>query len=391
MRPCLLSLFALLAFPAAVLAQTPPVATEPPVQTATPALTLPPLKFSGDFRFRTEHIRDEQPAPAATAERNRQRIRLRAGVAAQVNPDTEVVARLATGSTLPADSNTTNQDLTGYYAKKSVVLDLAYFNWRALNAGSDETALYQMNIWGGKTPLPFQFAGGNDLIFDSDLTPEGLALRYRYAHAAHECYLNLSATWLEERFSAPGAADNTDVSLAAVQSGYQFKGQSFSALLMLSYYSFSNVKGATAPAARGNTLLGGAYANDFKLASAGLELGTPVLERPAVLYGEAVQNSDGGAYKNAFIVGLKYGKLQTPGSWSVAVDHREAEKDAVLGVLTDSDSSGGGADIRSLRMAAAYQVGTGANIGLTYFNGVRAISAAAMSYQRAMLDFNFAF
>lgn len=346
---------------------------------------LSDVRFRGDLRFRTENIQEQQQTPLENTDRTRQRIRLRIGATAPVNSSTEVTVRLATGSTLAGDTGSTNQDLTDYYAKKNIVLDLAYFDWKAGEG---------LRLWGGKTPLPFRFVGGNDLIFDGDLTPEGLSLRYQTrVDVAHELFATVSGTWLSERFSATGATDNTDVGLMAAQLGYGYLGSDIGTLVTLSHYAFPNIRGATPAAARGNTVSGGTYAQDFKVTALGLELSTDYNDLPLALYSEAAQNADGGQYKDSVIYGLRLGRAREPQSWSFAVDYREIEKDALLGILAESDSSGGGADIRSWRASAQYQMDVNALLALTYFNGKRTISSTAFSpdYQRMMLDFNFAF
>ena len=117
------------------------------------------FSVKGDFRFRTENIKEQQAAPLSDSERTRQRIRLRVGATTQVNSKTEVGFKVATGTTSAVESTTTNQDLTDYEAHKSIIIDLAYFNYKA----SDN-----LNILGGKTANPYYFVGGNDLVFDSD-------------------------------------------------------------------------------------------------------------------------------------------------------------------------------------------------------------------------------
>ena len=343
------------------------------------------VTFKGDFRFRNENIKEEQVAPAPEGDRTRQRIRVRLAATGKVNEATDVVIRLASGSVLNTESTSTNQDLTDYYSKKTIVFDLAYFQWKV----SDK-----MTILGGKTLNPFYSAGGNDLVFDGDLTPEGLSLKYLYAFdTSTEIFFNTGATWLSERYSATGATDNTDIGLVGAQLGTNYKAEGWSAGIVASVYNFSNIKGATAPAAKGNTLAGGLYTVDYKLTSVGLEGGTKVLDVPVTAFVESLTNSDGGNYKKGSIYGVKLGKLKDKDSWVFTVDQRELEKDATVGVLSDSDASGGGTDIRALRFMGGYQVADNANISLTYLTGEKTISSTTFSpkYHRAQFDFNFAF
>ncbi len=340
--------------------------------------------IKGDFRFRTENIKDQQAAPLSESERTRQRIRFRIGATTQVNSKTEVGFKFATGTTSAAESTTTNQDLTDYESHKSIILDLAYFNHKV----SDN-----LSILGGKTLNPYYLIGGNDLVFDTDITPEGLALKYKKSVGDGELLFNLVGSWLSERFSASGATDNTDVGLLGAQLGYTLKSDSYNAAITLTSYNFSNIKGATAPIARGNSLTSGAYDHNYKLTAVGLAFGTQLNDKPILGYIENVTNSEVSEGKTATVYGVKYGQLKDPESWSVSVDFREIEKDAVLGAFTDSDVAGGGTDVRSWRASTAYQLAENMGIAVTYFNGKKTISSPTLSpdHQRIWLDFNFNF
>lgn len=340
--------------------------------------------LKGDLRFRNELTKEEQAAPTPEAEQFRQRLRVRFGGSAKVNEKTEVVLRLATGSTATTDTVSTNQTLTDYYSRKGFYLDLAYFNHKC----GDDT-----QIWGGKTPLVFATAGGSELVFDGDLAPEGMAFKYKHAMESTEVFANIGASWLAERFSATGATDNTDVGLVGGQIGLLQKYDNVGLMLAVANYNFSNIKGATAPSAKGNTLVGGLYANEYNLTVADIELSTTLSELPVALYYEMSTNSEGGNYKTAGNVGVNFGKLKDPGSWAVKLDTREVEKDAVVGVLSDGDAGGGGTDLRSTRLTGLYQLAENTNMAVSLFKGERFISSTTFTadYTKAQLDFNFNF
>ena len=342
------------------------------------------LTFKGDFRFRNEEIKEEQASPLQTSDEFRQRIRVRAGAVAKVNEKSEVTLRFATGSSANTDGNTTNQTLTDYYSKKGIFVDLAYFNYKPTD---------NWQIWGGKSPITYYVAGGSDMVFDADLTPEGMAFKYKSEGDAATFFANLGSAWLAERYSATGATDNTDVGMVGGQIGVTKKMDNYLVTLAIANYNLSNVKGATAPAAKGNTLVAGAYAHSYNLTVGDLEVGTTIGDVPVSLYYEMVTNSDGGDYKTGGNVGVNIGKLKEVDSWLIRLDTREVEKDSTLGVLAESDSSGGGTDIRSTRLAGFYQVAENANIALTLFAGQRLISSTTFTpdYSRAQFDFNFQF
>lgn len=342
------------------------------------------VTFKGDFRFRNEQVKEEQVSPLSEADQFRQRFRLRVGANAKINDNSDVTVRFATGSTSSSEGNTTNQTMTDYYSKKGITVDLAYINHKISDSFS---------VWGGKTPLVFYMSGASDMIFDADLTPEGLAFKYKNAMESTEIFVNAGTSWLSERFSATGATDNTDVGLVGGQIGATQKFDGWAITLAAASYNFSNIKGATAPTAKGNTLVGGAYANDYKLTVGDLEISSTIADIPVALYYEMVSNSEGGNYKQAGNVGVNIGKLKDPYSWLIRLDTRELEKDSTVGVLAESDSSSGGTDMRSTRLAFFYQAADNANVALTLFNGKKFISSTTFSpnYSRAQLDFNFNF
>ncbi len=339
------------------------------------------FSWKGDFRYRTESIKNEQTAPVEDTTRLRQRMRLRFGATATVNESTDFTLRLATGSTATSNTNSTNQDFTDYYSKKGINVDLAYVAHKV----SDE-----FTVWVGKSPLVFYTVGGNDLVFDTDITPEGLSAKYKSSSENFDFLLNTSATWLNERFNTTDASD-ADVGLLAAQIGGLYKSEDFFTGLTISNYSYSNIKGSAATVPGGNSTIGVNYEKEFEILAVGLELGTNSLGAPFVIYGEASQNTKADEYKSAWNAGLKYGKLKDLGSWALSSDYREVQKDAVIGVLTDSDSSDGGADIRSHRTTFGYQWLENSTVAVSLYKGFKTISNNKKNYERIMLDFGYSF
>lgn len=339
------------------------------------------FSWKGDFRYRTESIKNEQTPPTEDTTRLRQRMRLRVGATATVNESTDFTLRLATGSTATANTNSTNQDFTDYYTKKGINVDLAYAGHKVSDS---------LIVWLGKSPLAFYTAGGNDLVFDTDITPEGISAKYKNSNDNFDFLFNTSATWLNERFNTTDASD-ADVGLLAAQIGGLYKSEDFFTGLTLSNYSYSNIKGSAATVAGGNSTVGANYEKEFEILAAGLELGTNSLGAPLVIYGEAAQNTKADDYKSAWNAGLKYGKLKDLDSWAISSDYREVQKDAVIGVLTDSDSSDGGADIRSHRTTFGYQWLENATISASLYQGFKTISNGKKKYERIMLDFGYSF
>jgi hypothetical protein len=128
---------------------------------------LESIKISGDIRGRYEHIGlsgDGKP------DRKRGRIRARVGIDAPVSNEWAIGFRLASDE--GGDPVSTNQTMGDSFSKKGVYIDLAYIDFHPV-------AVAGLNVYAGKMNNPFYIVGKNQLIWDSDLTPEGAAVTYK--------------------------------------------------------------------------------------------------------------------------------------------------------------------------------------------------------------------
>ena len=141
----------------------------------------PRIRFAGDLRYRHESINED-----TVGERHRQRIRARFGVTADIADNVRVGLQLASGTDDPISAN---QTLDTGFNRKQIGIDRAFFTWAATE---------QLTFTGGKIANPFFRPGNHHLIYDSDLNPEGLALRY----ARGDWFANYAGLWVEERSAA---------------------------------------------------------------------------------------------------------------------------------------------------------------------------------------------
>jgi hypothetical protein len=125
-------------------------------------------KISGDFRVRYDQITADNTSFAL---RNRVRYRLRFGITANLLDNLEAGFRLGSGDSggNPLSNNTTMEN---NFSKKPIWLDTAYGKWTAINNSG-----WLVSATVGKMENPFTVT---PMVFDSDLTPEGLALQGSY-------------------------------------------------------------------------------------------------------------------------------------------------------------------------------------------------------------------
>jgi hypothetical protein len=349
--------------------------------------------WKGDFRYRNENI-DQEFAP----ERNRDRIRVRAGFVAKVNDTTKVEVGLATseyGGTLTdgGDPRSSNQTLTNGNSRKAVFVDLAYAEWQP-------HADWKFTV--GKMKYPWVRAG-QSVFFDGDVNPEGLAINFAHGDFFASTFYNI----LEERSTAG------ESTMGGVQLGWKPLIGPGRLTLAAGYFDANSVQNR-APVyvgANGNTTKNtgcfagtGCLANDYDLMQAIVQYDfTAVAGRPLSLYVDYVKNDK--AINNmdtAYSAGILYGKASDPRTWEIGYYYAKVEKDALYGEYIDSDWGGGSTDAKGSTLKFAYAFAKGWTFNGTYFLNKTNIDVAASGtgvpagtfnrdYKRLQLDLNFKF
>jgi len=339
------------------------------------------IKWSGDLRYRHETIDDD----TASTDRDRNRIRARLKLEAKINDEWDAIFRIASGS---SDSPTsTNQTLgdsaSDSFSSKEIWLDWAYASYHpAWKSG--------LNILLGKMANPFYTVGGNQLIFDGDLSPEGGAATYAWNLSdSTSATVTGGAYWLRER------STDVDTSLFGIQGLLKHKLSKDSHILGgVSYYDFGNIKGKSLSgiSSSGNTTVGGLYVNDYDILEGFGEYGFKIGSVPAAVFGSYVQNIDASTSEDtAWLIGATYNKAKKPGSWEVSYNYRDVEKDAVVGGLCDSDFIGGGTDGKGHVFGFKYQLAKNVQAAINYFLNHKNESTTSDEYKMLQADLIFKF
>lgn len=339
------------------------------------------VKLDGDFRYRYERI-----DPQGGDVRNRNRIRARTNVKAQVSDDLEVGFGLATGGEDPVS---TNQTLGGGGSSKSIVLNLAYVNWEATDG---------LNLMAGKFKNPLKRPGSQALTWDGDWTPEGLALKY----SREWFFANAIGTYLEgdSRKSNDNFSWGGQVGATGVVGDMKLTGG-------LGYYSIPT-KGKTTTFGDptdpgdyfGNTAVesGGeacgttadascVYLYDYNLMQVFGEASFEIGEWPALVFFDYVNNSDPSDNNTGWLLGTKIGQTKDRGEMQFTYYYADKEADSMLGLLTDSDFGGGGTDSNGHWLQFNYGVNKSWVVGAQYFfNEVDIASGSKSDYNRLMID-----
>jgi uncharacterized protein (UPF0335 family) len=352
------------------------------------------VTVTGDMRYRYEYISDDTVSNAAglkAADRTRDRIRARLAATAKATDNITVGIGLTT--TEGNDPRSGNQSLTNLFSKKAIELDLAYFDWKFASWG---------NLVGGKMKQPF-VKGGQNLFWDNDITPEGVAFQFNRGIWFGSAY----NFWLNE----VSGAENTQTSdpmMHGIQIGARLPVASSTLTLAAHYYDLSASLGPRpgAPlfggAANGNTTVtvgtATGLAFDYEVIDALVQFDTTLGGRPFQVWGEYATNQDPDDLNTAWSAGLLYGRAQNAGTWELGAMYQAMEKDAVFAQLIDSDFAAGLSDNEGLVFRLGYAPVRNWALNATYILSKRnvdvaqnAFSGTEVDYDRLQLDFNVRF
>ena len=329
------------------------------------------IQPKGDLRYRYETIQAEDKV-----NRVRHRIRARLGAKVHLQEGLHAGFRLVSGGD---DAVSSNQTLDGGFSSKGIRLDQAYIKWAAYEG---------VHLTAGKMKLPFYRVSKSQLIWDGDLSPEGIFAQYDANLGGLKAFLNAGSFWIDEKSS-----DKDDVMMNSAQVGVTFDAKAFSLTAGVSGYVYSHVEGSdllNADDSFGNSVSdGNVYANDYQIENAFFL----AKFKPAnlALFYDYAKNSKASKDNKAFMAGFSVGKGKAGSSpFKFAYKYKEVEKDAVVGAFSDSDFIGGGTDGKGHIAQVGYAASSSVGYKLTYFANKKSLSDEK-SYDRAMADVSVKF
>ena len=385
-------------------------------------------------------------------DRNRARLRARAGTEIMLGDGFNGGVRLATGdSNSPTSPNQTLGGNGGNFSKYAIWLDRAFLSYDA-GPGDGEELVFLI----GRFDNPFF---SSEIQWDDDLGFDGLAVRGKvrvndavstFFTAGYFPVYNTDFNFSSNR---PDKFESTDKWLTGAQLGFEWKvNEDLTVKAGLAYYDFNAIEGelsdpfvpltssdsgntdSTRPlfAQRGNTYMAlrdivPTAANDFGtkyqyqyygLASKFRNLtATGRVDYDAYdpyrlsFVGEATKNLgydegniaakavnnlngsgefEGGdtAFNLAFIFGNP--ALQQFGDWQAGFGYRYVESDAVVDGFTDSDFGGGGTNVQGFSLGGNLAVSKAVRFGLRWMSSDE-IAGPPLSTDTFQLDLNAKF
>ncbi len=319
------------------------------------------LKLKGDLRLRYQW-EDKSKASGSAPDRHRGRYRFRLGLQSEVNDSLTVAAGLATGG---SDSRSTNQTMTGSFSTPDIRLDYAYAEWAATP---------WMTLRGGKVKsIKKEIFRPSDLLWDSDIHPEGLTISLSKKVNDTTLFSNNGFWVLGE-----SSSDTSDPIMFVVQPGFKTKlTDDIKLTAAVAGYFFDNVQGSTLTGtAESNTLEGGGLKYKYNSVSPSLKLdikepfGVSIWDKMSI-FGDFIHNPDPPDKNQGWLAGVKFkmaGPLKIFGKkWDLKYMYRHLEEDAWIDTFPDSDALGGATDVKGHEVAISYPLAKNTSLGLDYY------------------------
>lgn len=304
-------------------------------------------QFKGDVRVRQETIKID--GQNNSQDKDRQRIRARLGAYTEINPQVSTGIRIATGGS--NDARSTNQDLDGYFVKKDLWLDQGYIDYHP-------DAIKNLHIIGGKMAQPWVSMG--DIIWDSDINPEGLAATYSLPISkSFELFGSAGNYTLKDNIDGDGTQFKNDLRLNAGQLGARFTPMdALKVTVGGSIYQYQNDKDSAALAVNGNNT------DRFRLIEGFGQVDINGLAVPLSVYGQyVVNNATDSDEDTGWLTGVKTKVF----GFGLDYNYRDTQRNAVVGAFTDSDFANGTTGSRGHKLGVSYDIDKNFSVGATYF------------------------
>jgi hypothetical protein len=298
------------------------------------------LKFGGDFRLRHESFFNKT---AGQVDRHRERMRLRFGAVATIQ-DVTAGLRLASGT---GEQTSTNQTFGNGFNQKNIYIDQAYLQWKAHE---------YIKLTGGRMPNPFWRVYSSDIMWDTDVNPEGYAESFEvpaggrlslFSHFAQMPLNEVSGSqrdpWMFGNQLGGAIKMTEDLKLRIGVAHYWLKNERQNVIISTAAFDSPVLQ-------EGNTRVPGSaqLAGSFNILDYTAELAFHLFTLPVSVQGDYVRNvakSDGLVVKGqnkGYQYGAIFGKAKNPGSLEVGYFYKYAEANSALSDFSDSDFGNGG-------------------------------------------------
>ena len=346
--------------------------------------------WKGDVRYRYQSDLKHTDGAQGEHSRDRHRARVRLGVYPWINEELSSGVQISTGSATETTSR--NETLDDQFLADSVYLNEYFVDYHPMAYGLNGA----VNVILGKRAVASDLVVVNDLVWDSDLTFEGVTLQYgKDGDGKEKDGINAAAGFypLNER-SSRTAVGEQDAYLVAAQAAYKGEISDLNYQIGAGYYNYVNfdVKNKSVAASQ-LTVAPYTYTpattatyspeydytgKDFNIVELFGSVGGQITETlPWKVTGQYAFNTAknsaryskiDNAKRDSYLAEIKIGDAKQVGQWSLNADYVRIEADAQT-VLTDSDRNAGSAtNLKGFKIGGVYHLVQNLTVGANYFN-----------------------
>lgn len=341
-----------------------PAPTPEPTPIPAPAPVPTKFNFAGDLRLRYQRVTD-----GLKSERGVPRIQARFGTIAEVTPELKAQIRLMTGNDAASGNQTMGERSTLPSQRRTFGLDLAFLDY----APAEES-----HVLAGRMPGPFQFGGKSQLLLDRDIALEGVASKTQFDLDRHRINLNLGGFILREQFDdGVSNKDETDNMLYGAQLIYRFEQKDVASVTLgVGQFGWTGMKevftSAGSPKTTPYPANGNSVNPDFtymynfdqqqlfwELKGRSPKVDLWLFTLPSIeagIFQEAIVNTSADRLNRATADGISLALKPI----TITYARQTVEKDAVIGLFSDSDWAGGVTSsegtVRAISWAVSKQV-----------------------------------
>ncbi|MEI7696278.1 MAG: putative porin [Chlorobium sp.] len=342
--------------------------------------------WKGDVRERWEYQRTDKTTDITPAVgSNRSRTRMRLGVYPWINDELSAGVQFSTGNDAPNETISRNQNFGSLFQPKSIYLNEEFIDYHPNSYGLGGA----LNVIAGKRDITNSIIRIDNLVYDSDLTVEGITLQYGKESDGKEKdgLLAIAGYYLLNSWSSTTV---TDPVLYLAQCGYKGEINDLSYTVGAGYnrYSSINTLSTSGDKSAIGTGSNGAYPSapaaalypnkGYKIVEFFGKIGGQINEtRPWKAYTQYAFNSASkSTYSNinddrrtAWLAGVTIGETSRVGDWAIDAKYDHIENDSVFPLFTDSDRKVGTiVNVEGLEIAATYHLVQNMIIGARYFH-----------------------
>lgn len=341
----------------------------------------PALTWAGDMRLRAQAEKNGD-----NDTRWLERLRLRFGVAAQVDPELRAEIRLGTAYSNRSLNQNLGDNSDPGAPRRSFGLDLGYIAWKPV---------FFAQVYGGRIPQLQYRPGASQVILDENNSLEGAALVLDYNFdESWRALLNAGSVIIRDNYDNYYSMAQSDNMINWTQVRGEWKSGRWKFTAGGGFFNYTSLKGKNfSDLVRGGTANGnseaapGVIKNPYLVREYFLDFMLPVGNVDLNLFSQRLVNGEVAVGNSGWWTGI--GCAQK--AWDAQIAYVELQPDVVPALFTYADFANGTTDSRGYLISARWKFARNMSFKVIQFLQRTQASTLNKEYNRTNLDLSATF